>query len=106
MRRLLIFTEISIADAVIYEVFEPDDDFTRQTIVNVATNFLQPIKNARGLIDFSVVSGTINNSSADIDQGILNVEVLVKPQIPAKFIQILTAITNTGANFQEYIMQS
>lgn len=106
VRRLLIYMEISILNTLIYSVFEPNDSFTRQSIVDQATQFALPIKYQRGLKDFLVVSDTRNNSSNDEDEGVLNVEFLIKPIIPVKWIKLLTSITRSNASFTELLMKA
>jgi len=104
VRRLMIYMEISILNYLIYEVFEPNDDFTRQAIVDTVTQFANPIMHKRGLLDFMVVSDKRNNSASDEDQGILNVEFLVKPTIPAVFLLLTSTITSTSASFSELVV--
>lgn len=103
VRRLLIAIEVAVTDALDYSVFDPNDDFTRFTIVQMVNGFLGPIQRGRGLYDFLVVSDGSNNPNDVIDQGQLNVDVYLKPTLPARTIKLSTIITKTGASFQELV---
>jgi phage tail sheath protein FI len=106
VRRLLIVIEVSLANALDYNVFDPNDEFTRFLIRQSVNAFLQPIKDGRGLYEFEVICDNSNNKANDIDSGELNVDVYLKPVIPARFIRLQTIITSTGASFQEIIKAS
>jgi phage tail sheath protein FI len=103
VRRLLIVVEVSLANALDYSVHDPNDPFTRFLVKQAIDNFLQPIKEARGLYEFFTVCDESNNKNTDIDSYQLNVDVYLKPVLPAKFIRLQTIITNTGANITELI---
>lgn len=103
VRRLLITVEVSLADALDYTIYEPNDPITQVTVVQMCTNFLQPIKEGRGLYGFKVISDDSNNKSYHKDMGQLNVDLLLKPTIPVKFIRLRSVITKTGAAFDEIL---
>lgn len=103
VRRLLITIETTLTEALDYTVHEPNTDFTGFLIVQICTNFLQPIKDNQGLYDFAVVSDSRNTKDYDIDGGQRNVDVYLKPVLPIRFIQLTSVITKTGAFFQEII---
>ena len=103
VRRLLITIEVSIADALDFNVFDPNDDETRFIITQKCEGLLSPIKKARGLYDYLIVCDERNNTAEDIDNQILNVDVYVKPVLPALYIKLNTIITRTGANFEESV---
>lgn len=104
VRRLLITVEVSIADTLDYNVFDPNDDDTRFAITQKCENLLSPIKQARGLYDYLVICDERNNPAEAIDAYVLVVDVYVKPVLPTKYIKVNTIITRTGANFQESVM--
>jgi hypothetical protein len=103
VRRLLITIETTLTEALDYTIHEPNTDFTGFLIVQICTNFLQPIKDNQGLYDFAVVSDSRNTKDYDIDGGQRNVDVYLKPVLPIRFIQLTSVITKTGAFFQEII---
>lgn len=103
VRRLLLVIEKAMARALKYSLFEPNDPFTRTQIVLMLTEFLQDVKNRRGLYDFKVVSDDTNNTPIIIDRNELYVDVYLKPTRAAEFIQLQSVITRTGASFEELI---
>lgn len=103
VRRLLILIEVALTDALDYSVFEPNDSFTRFQIVQMIEGFLQPIRDNRGLYEFLVVCDDSNNKSELVDAGQLNIDVFMKPTLPAKRIRLQNVITRTGATFTELL---
>lgn len=104
VRRLLIAIEVALVDALDYSVFEPNDANLRFEITQLIRNFLEPIKNGRGLADYKVVSDENNNPPSLRDAGQLNVDVFLTPIIPAKTIRLQTIITKQGATFSELVV--
>lgn len=96
VRRLLAIIGVSITRALDFSVFEPNDEFTRNQINQLITGFLRPIQDKRGLQAFEVVSDERNNKPADIDAGILNVDVYLTPTIPTQNIGVRLIITKSG----------
>ena len=103
VRRMLITIEVSLVDALDYTVYEPNDSYTQFQVVQLCNNFLDPIKTGRGLYDYKVISDDSNNKPYHKDAGQLNVDILMKPVIPVKFIRLSSIITRTGASFDEII---
>lgn len=103
VRRMLCFVEKSISITLQYFVFDPNDSILRATIKSVIRDFLLPIKQGRGLIDFEVVCDERNNPSYLTDSGVLNVDVYLKPTLSSRIIQMTAVITKQGASFQELI---
>lgn len=104
VRRLLITIEVSIADTLDYNVFDPNDDDTRFAIQQKCENLLSPIKKARGLYDYLIICDERNNPPEATDAYVLVVDIFVKPVLPTKYIKVNTIITRTGANFQESVL--
>ena len=96
VRRLLCIIGVSITRALDFSVFEPNDEFTRNQITQLITSFLRPIQDKRGLQSFEVVSDSRNNKPADIDAGILNVDVYLTPTVPTQHIGVRLIITKSG----------
>lgn len=103
VRRLLCFLEKSLSITLLYSVFDPNSNILRARIRSICNDFLQPLKNAEALIDYAVVCDDRNNSAGDIDAGVLNVDIYIKPTLPAKVIQLTAVLTKTGADFNELI---
>ena len=73
----------------------------RRGIVSGATDYLDTVKNAGGLYDFTVKCDTDNNPNAAANAGILVVTVVLIPQIPIHEIQLEVVISKRGVSFNE-----
>lgn len=103
VRRLLITIQVSLTDALDYTLYEPNDPITQLTVKQLCINFLQPIQDNRGLYGYDVLSDDKNNKPYHKDMGLLNVDVILRPVIPVKFIRLRSVITKTGTSFEEVI---
>ncbi len=103
VRRLLDVIEISVSKALLYSNFEPNDDLLRMQIVGMIGEFLEAVKNGRGVQQYLVVSDASNNSPSNVGQGILQIDVYITPTLPAERILLNVAITKQGASFQELV---
>jgi hypothetical protein len=106
VRRLLIYIETSLTDALAYSIFEPNDAFTQYTVTQLCNNFLLPVEQARGLYDFRVVCNSQNNPPQVVDARELYVDVYLKPVLSILYLQLRAILTTTGANFDEIIQQA
>ena len=61
--------------------------------------YLAGVKTRNGLTDYYVVCNDTNNSPADMDNHILNVDVYLKPLHSIEYINFTTILTNTGVEF-------
>lgn len=101
VRRMLNVIKPSVRDFLIYSLHEPNDDFTRRQIVSSVSDYLEYWKNARGILDYSVISDESNNPAAKYNLGILTVTLLITPIIPIHEIQVDMAITKQGMSWSE-----
>ena len=101
VRRLFIILEKSIATAVKYFLFEPNDTFTRLQLINMIEPFLRDVKSRRGIYDFLVVCDSSNNTPERIDRNELWCDIYIKPTRAAEFIVLNFVATKTGASFTE-----
>jgi len=106
VRRMVNVIKVSIKDFLMYSLHEPNDDFTRRQIVQSVSEFLQFWKDARGILDFLVVSDDTNNPPAQYNLGILKVTVFITPVIPVHEIQVDMVITKQGVSFSEINIQN
>jgi len=101
VRRLFIILEKSIATAVKYFLFEPNDSFTRLQLINMIDPFLRDVKSRRGIYDYMLVADSTNNTPERIDRNELWVDIYIKPTKAAEFIVLNFIATKTGASFTE-----
>lgn len=99
VRRLMMFLEKSLSMAALYSVFDPNDPVLQSQMTELATRFLKPIKDARGLYDFGVICDSTNNTVENMAAGDLIMDVYVDPVLPAKRIHLTAIIQKTGARF-------
>jgi hypothetical protein len=103
VRRLFLFVERSIRDAVQWAVFLPNNDQTRSDLRSTIAAFLYRLY-MQGMLEgrtwqeaFSVKCDRDNNPDVDVRAGMLTVDVSMRPVYPAEFIRI---------RFQQSPMQS
>ena len=103
VRRLFIILEKSIATAVKYFLFEPNDSFTRLQLINMIDPFLRDVKSKRGIYDYMIVADSTNNTPERIDRNELWVDIYIKPVKAAEFVVLNFVATKTGASFTELV---
>ena len=103
VRRLMDTISIAVRRALLFDEFEPNDDFLRLQIRTMIEDYLRVIQQARGIKSFLVVCDDRNNAPYYTDQGQLNVDMLIKPILPAEKIRLRGTITKQGADFGELI---
>ena len=94
VRRLFLFVERSIRDAIQWAVFLPNSDQTRSDLRSTIAAFLYRLY-MQGMFDgrtwqeaFSVRCDRDNNPDVDVRSGLLTVDVEMRPVYPAEFIRI------------------
>jgi hypothetical protein len=98
VRRLFIVLEKVISDAAKYQLFEFNDDVTRQRFVSMVEPFLRDVKSRRGITDFKVICDTSNNTAQVINTNRFVGSILVKPNysinnITLNFVAVANGIT-------------
>jgi len=94
VRRLFLFVERSVRDAVNWAVFLPNNDRTRTTLKQTISSFLIRLYN-EGMLDgaswqesFTVKCDGENNPDIDVRSGLLTCDVAIRPVYPAEFVRI------------------
>lgn len=103
VRRLMDTISIALRKALLFQEFEPNDEFLQMQIRSMCENYLLVVKQARGIRDYLVVCDKRNNQPYYTDLGQLNVDIFIKPTLPAEKIRIRGTLTNQGAVFAELI---
>lgn len=101
VRRMINVIKGGVKDYLMYSLQEPNDDFLRRQIVVALTEYLQYWKDARGILDFQVISDSSNNPDAKYNLGILTVTVIITPVIAVHEIGVDIVITKAGVSFKE-----
>jgi phage tail sheath protein FI len=100
VRRLMLYIASSTERVLLSSVFDPNDDALRTDIKHSLITLLDPIKDGKGLYDYTVRCDDKNNSKNDIAAGVLNVDVFLDPVIPARKINVRLVITRTGVDLK------
>lgn len=94
VRRLFLFVERSVRDAIAWAVFLPNTNSTRSDLKATISAFLYTCY-SQGMLDgdtwkdaFSVQCDTANNPDTDVRSGILTVDVQMRPVYPAEFVRV------------------
>lgn len=103
VRRLMDTISIAIRKALLFDEFEPNDDFLRLQIRTMIEDYLRVIQQARGIKEFLVVCDNRNNAPYYTDLGQLNVDMIIKPVLAAEKIRLRGTLTRQGADFSELI---
>lgn len=99
VRRLLIYAEKLVANAVRALVFEPNDPFTWKRFELLVNPIMENIKAARGLEEYKVICNETTNTAALRNQRRMNGKILLKPFSAAEVIEVDFALFATGAEF-------
>lgn len=94
VRRLFLFVERSVRDAVQWSVFQPNTNATRTMLRQTISSFLIRLYN-EGMLDgnswqdaFTVKCDQENNPDVDVRAGLLTCDVSIRPVFPAEFVRI------------------
>lgn len=96
VRALFNTVERSLAEMSRYQVFEFNDEYTRNRIVQMIRPFLETVQAGRGIQDFLVVCDTSNNTPDIISRNQLIVDVYIKPTYAQEYITL--RFHNQGVN--------
>jgi len=103
VRRLFLVIEEAISNAAKTQLFELNDEFTRQQFKNIVEPFMRSVQSRRGVLDFLVVCDGTNNPADAIDRGEFYAEIFVKPTRSINYITLTFTATRTGASFAEIV---
>ena len=103
VRRLFIVVEKAIEEAAKAQLFELNDEITRNVFKGIIEPFLRNIQSRRGVTDFLVVCDASNNTSAVIDNNEFVADIYVQPTRSINFITLTFVATRTGISFSEVV---
>lgn len=94
VRRLFLFVERSVRDAISWAVFLPNTNSTRGDLKATISAFLYTCY-SQGMLDgdtwkdaFTVQCDSTNNNDIDVRSGLLTVDVQMRPVYPAEFVRV------------------
>jgi hypothetical protein len=103
VRRLFNVVERAIKQYSKSQLFELNDEFTRNAFVATIDPFLRDIKGRRGIIDYKIVCDATNNTSAVIDGNRFVGDIYIKPVKSINYISLNFIATRTGVAFSEIV---
>jgi hypothetical protein len=103
VRRLFLVLERAIEQAAKAQLFEINDETTRNVFKGVIEPFLRDVQARRGVYDFLVVCDGSNNTSAVIDNNEFVADIYIQPARSINFITLTFVATRTGISFSEVV---
>ena len=101
VRRLFLVLEKAIANAIKFQLFEFNDEFTRAQFKNLIEPFLRDVQGRRGITDFKVICDETNNTGEVIDRNEFIGDIFIKPARSINFITLNFVAVRTGVEFSE-----
>ena len=105
VRRLFLRLERLAYSVARYYVMQPNNAYTRRSLVDSLEPTFKAVKNAGGIYDYMIIADETNNTPEVIDRNELKVAIMVSPTKTAEFIIIDFVATKTGANMTEIAQQ-
>lgn len=113
VRRLFIVLEKAISTAAKYDLFEFNDEITRQLFVQMVTPFLRDVQGRRGIQQdnpetgpgFAVIADESVNTPAVVDRQEFKANILIKPNRSINYIELTFTAVGTGVSFDEVNVQ-
>lgn len=96
VRRLLIYAEKLVAKMARGFLFEPNDSAQWAAFTRRANAILEPIRQRRGLYQYSVVCDETTNTPDLINQNIMAGKIFVQPTKTTEFIEVEFTINAAG----------
>lgn len=96
VRRLLIYAEKLIAKMARGFLFEPNDSANWAAFTRQANAILEPIRQRRGLYQYTVICDDSTNTADLINQNIMAGKIFVQPTKTTEFIEVEFTINAAG----------
>lgn len=105
VRRIVNVIKVALYNFGLYVIHEPIDEITQRQVTGSFSDYLQTLKNARALHDFTVISDRSNNTVQENNEGILRVTVIIIPVIPVSKLVVDLVVSKQGVSFDETVSQ-
>jgi hypothetical protein len=103
VRRLFLVLERAIEQAAKAQLFEINDEVTRNVFKAIVEPFLRDVQSRRGLYDYLVVCDGTNNPSSVVDNNEFVADIYIQPARSINFITLTFTATRTGIQFSEVV---
>lgn len=101
VRRLFITIQRVCAQAAKFQLFELNDEFTRNAFINIVDPYLRDVQGRRGVTDYKIVCNETNNTPQVIDTNRFVADIYIKPSRSINYISLNFIATRTGVAFTE-----
>ena len=103
VRRLFLTVEQALEGAANAQLFEINDDETRENFTNIVTPYLRDIQANRGIENFRVICDESNNTPAVVDNNEFRADIFIQPTKSINYITLTFIATRTGISFAESV---
>ena len=103
VRRLFIILEKLISDAAKFQLFEFNDEITRNRFISLVEPFMRDVKARRGVENFYIQCDEINNTAQVINTNRFIGSVYVVPKYSINFIQLNFISVPNGIAFETVV---
>jgi len=101
VRKLFLVVERAIEQAAKAQLFELNDETTRNIFRSIVEPFLRDVQSRRGVTNFEVICDESNNGPAVIDNNEFVADIFIQPARSINFIKLTFTATRTGISFSE-----
>ena len=103
VRRLFLTVEQALEGAANAQLFEINDDETRDNFTNIVTPYLRDIQSNRGIENFRVICDQSNNTPDVVDNNEFRADIFIQPTKSINYITLTFVATRTGISFAESV---
>ena len=103
VRRLFLTVEQALEGAANAQLFEINDEDTRENFSNIVTPYLRDIQSNRGIENFKVICDESNNTPAVVDNNEFRADIFIQPSKSINYITLTFVATRTGISFAESV---
>ena len=103
VRRLFLTVEQALESAANAQLFEINDEDTRENFANIVTPYLRDIQSNRGIENFRVICDESNNTPDVVDNNEFRADIFIQPTRSINYITLTFVATRTGISFAESV---
>jgi len=103
VRRLFLTVEQALEGAANAQLFEINDEDTRENFTNIVTPYLRDIQSNRGIENFKVICDESNNTPDVVDNNEFRADIFIQPAKSINYVTLTFVATRTGISFAESV---
>ena len=98
VKRLVDQIKSDLQPVLEQSLFEPNDRITRDQLRNNISEYLESVKQRKGINDYCVVCDETNNTPKRIDNNELYIDLAIKPSTPIEFIYVPIKVISSSVS--------